>query len=144
MIDPSGSTLGLQFHALIRELINGNFLVTNAQTLKLRDKKSNLNQDQWEKVLSVFLLGVAGQKEPLFLDGVELVADVEEAISTNIVIRKRVEGITVRHIHSHYGSRSWLTFILANPRLNHSTCGRKRRTECRLIRMVRLGGSSQR
>lgn len=72
--------------------------MTSTQTLKLQDKKSNLNQDQWKKVLSSFLLGVAGDKEDSFLDDVELVANVKENISLTIRIRKMVEGIEVRHI----------------------------------------------
>lgn len=70
------------------------------------NKKSKLNQHQWEKVLSIILLGVArDQEESSLMEDVEAVAKVEEDDSKlTILIRRKIEGITVRHIHLYTGS----------------------------------------
>lgn len=99
--------------------------MTNSQSIKLKDKKSNLTKDQWEKALKVFLLGEeAREKNDSFLEDVELIAKVEEGVSTTIVIRKKVEGITVRHMNPHI-VMALLTTILAKPGLSCPTRRRK-------------------
>jgi hypothetical protein len=66
----------------------------------LKDKKSNLNQDQWESILSTVLLGIAPEQgHDGITEGLEAVASVDAAgPSMTITIRKRIEGITVWHM----------------------------------------------
>jgi hypothetical protein len=65
--------------------------VKHNQTSSLKENKSTINQEQWERVLSTVLLGTApGEGQT----GTEAVAKVDES-AINILIQRRVEGITV-------------------------------------------------
>lgn len=68
--------------------------IKESKTSKLKDKKFPYNQDQWDNILSVILLGEARDKEDSSaLEGLEAVAEVDGDSMITIRIRKRVERI---------------------------------------------------
>ena len=74
------------------------YLVKHTRTSDFKARSFSGNQQQWEEVLSVALLGAA---ETEFTKGVEAVARVEsKEPSIAINIQKRIEGITACFIPS--------------------------------------------
>ncbi|CZR53725.1 related to mitotic apparatus protein p62 [Phialocephala subalpina] len=68
--------------------------IKESKTSKLKDKKFPYNQDQWDSILSVVLLGEARDKEDSSVtEGLEAVAEVDGETAITIRIRKRVERI---------------------------------------------------
>lgn len=80
------------------------------------NRKSKLNQDQWEKVLSVILLAAARDGgESSLMEDVEAVAKVKDNGSAlTILIQKKIEGIIVWQMRSHYGSNMLANIYLSN------------------------------
>jgi hypothetical protein len=70
---------------------------------KLRGKNATVPEEQWDGVLQYLLRGISQHGDPTqmaVMEGIEAIARVDSNAMV-IVIQKRIEGITVKHIGLH-------------------------------------------